>query len=252
MPTVSPPQASLALTIVFVGLVLAVAVHGVVLLRRARIALGHDAAAVARSTRVSAALALSWMAVWWVVARSGHLARVDVLPPPAVLIVGSLLVVGIGLARSRVGEWLAAGLPTATLIGLQAFRLPLELTMHRAASEGVMPVQMSFSGWNFDIVTGSVALLVLLVYRGREVPRSVALGFGVLGTTLLVTIVAISVASTPLLHAFGEGRSELNTWILFQPFVWLPTVLVLTALVFQLVLFRRLFAGPRAVSAPRL
>ncbi len=33
--------------------------------------------------------------------------------------------------------------------------------MNRAAEEGVMPVQMSYSGFNFDILTGLLGLFLL-------------------------------------------------------------------------------------------
>ena len=48
------------------------------------------------------------------------------------------------------------------------FRLPLELAMHEMYERGVMPVQMSYSGRNFDIVTGISAFVVAwLVAQGR-------------------------------------------------------------------------------------
>lgn len=240
MPTISPPDASSFLTLSFALLAVLVAGGAVTLLRRARTALGHDVGVVTRSTRVTLAIAAVWMAAWWAAGASGKLARVDLRPPPAALLVVSVLVAGVAVATSRVGGWLAAGLPMSALIGFQAFRLPLELTMHQAASEGVMPVRMSFSGANFDILTGVLALGIWLVYRNREVPRRVALGFAVVGTALLITILGISLASSPLIRAFGQAPGDLNTWIFFQPFVWLPTVFVFSAIVFQLALFRRL------------
>ena len=50
--------------------------------------------------------------------------------------------------------------PVWLLIAFHGFRLPLELIMHEAATEGVMPPQMTFTGLNFDITTGATALLV--------------------------------------------------------------------------------------------
>ena len=51
------------------------------------------------------------------------------------------------------------------LVGVQGFRLPLELAMHRMYERGIMPVQMSYSGLNYDILTGIRALVVAaLVY----------------------------------------------------------------------------------------
>ena len=75
------------------------------------------------------------------------------------------------LARSSIGDRLARGLPLAYLVGFQAFRFPLELAIHRAYVEGVMPVQMSYSGRNFDIVTGLTALVLAAALAMARVPR---------------------------------------------------------------------------------
>ena len=48
--------------------------------------------------------------------------------------------------------------PLWILVAVQGFRLPLELAMHRLYERGIMPEQMSYSGRNFDIVTGATAL----------------------------------------------------------------------------------------------
>jgi len=72
-----------------------------------------------------------------------------------------VLLVGGTLAFTTVqADRLARGTPLAVLVIVQSFRLPLELAMHRAFVEGLMPVQMSYSGLNFDIVTGTTALVL--------------------------------------------------------------------------------------------
>ena len=63
------------------------------------------------------------------------------------------------LARSRSARASSSGLPIAALVGVQAFRLPLELVLARWKNQGVIPVQMTFEGHNFDIVTGVLALV---------------------------------------------------------------------------------------------
>lgn len=182
----------------------------------------------------------AWMAATWWLAASGSLARFDVRPPPLVLLLVTMVALTVGLGLSKLGGRLARGLPLAALIGFQAFRLPLELVMHQAAREGVMPVQMSFAGWNFDIVTGASALVVAwLAGRGR-LPRWGALAWNALGSTLLVVIVAIAVVSTPLFAAFGSAPDRLNTWIAWPPYVWLPSILVAAALFGHVLLWRRL------------
>jgi hypothetical protein len=128
------------------------------------------------------------------------------------------------------------------LVGAQGFRLPLELVMHRAAHDGLMPVQMSFAGYNFDIVTGATAIALGLWMWWGEVPRAVVVAWNALGIGLLAGIVVIAVASTPALHAFGREPSALNTFVAYVPFVWLPSVLVVGAIVGHIAITRRLLA----------
>ncbi len=132
--------------------------------------------------------------------------------------------------------------PLAILIGLQSFRLPLELVMHQAAREGTMPVQMTFTGSNFDIVTGATALLVALLAAFGRAPRWLVFAWNVLGSVLLVAILAIAVASLPAFAAFGREPERLNTWVGFFPFVWLPAGLVSAAVLGHVLLWRRLSA----------
>jgi hypothetical protein len=109
-----------------------------------------------RTARVATAV-LAWLAVTWLVAASGVLRRFDATPPPFAGLVLAILVVGIAVPCSPLGTLLVRGLPLWALVGFQVFRFPLELVMHRAYVEGVMPVQMSYSGFNYDIVTGITA-----------------------------------------------------------------------------------------------
>jgi hypothetical protein len=138
-------------------------------------------------------------------------------------------------------------LPVALLVGAQAFRLPLELVMHQAALEGTMPPQMTYSGSNFDIVTGATALLVGgMAARGRA-PRWLLLVWNGLGSLLLANILLIAVASLPAVAAFGREPERLNTWVAYFPYVWLPAGLVSTALLGHVLLWRRLLSrGMRA------
>ena len=61
-----------------------------------------------------------------------------------------------------------------------------------------------------------------------------------MSSVLLAVIIAIAIASTPVVSAFGTTPDRLNTWIGWFPFIWLPCVLVPAALLGQIVLVRRL------------
>ena len=145
------------------------------------------------------------------------------------------------LALSKVGGVIASSGALGALVMLNGFRVPLELVMHRAAAEGAMPVQMSFSGWNFDIVTGLPAVAFALHARLETPPRWALWLWNVVGVLLLVNVVTISILSTPPLHAFGFER--VNVWIVHAPYVWLPTFLVPVAWFSHCVTFRALLSN---------
>ena len=84
-----------------------------------------------------------WLAVTAAAAWSGRLARFDVLPPPMAILILSVFALAFAIGFGPVGSRLAHAVPLATLVGLQVFRLPLELAMHRAATLGIMPPEMS-------------------------------------------------------------------------------------------------------------
>lgn len=183
-------------------------------------------------------LLVGWLVGTLVLAGTGVLRHGDRRPPPLALFLAIVLAGALWIACSRIGLRLARGLTFTALVGMQTFRWPLELLMHRAAAEGVMPVQMSYSGRNFDIVTGITAALLALALARRPVPRAVIAAWNVLGAALLVNILVVAVASMPFVAAFGPGR--LNTWIAYPPFVWLPAVMVPVALAGHIVIFRKL------------
>ena len=179
-----------------------------------------------------------WMTATWLVAQNGVLLDWDRTPPPFAILVVAILVLAAGLVFGPVGRHFAAHLPFTALVGVQAFRLPLELAMHRLMERGIMPAQMSYSGRNWDIVTGATAIVVaLLVSRGLAGRRLVAI-WNFAGLALLANIIVIAIISTPRIHYFG--LEHLNVFVMRPPFVWLPAVMVLAALAGHGIVLRKL------------
>lgn len=191
----------------------------------------------------TAAVAIAlWLLVTGALAQLGVIQNWETFPPPAVLVFTFGLVATLVLSRMRWAKAFAGAAPIAFLVGFQAFRLPLELVMHHAADTGVMPVQMSFSGHNFDIATGALAVILGGLALVRDVPRPLLWAFSGIGLGLLANIVTIAIRSMPVIAAYGP--EQLNLWVTIVPFVWLPTVFVTLALFGHLLLIERLRKPP--------
>jgi hypothetical protein len=192
----------------------------------------------------TAAAVAAWMAVTAAAALSGRLARFDVVPPPMAVLIVSVFAVAFAIGLGPIGTRLAHAVPLATLVGLQAFRLPLELVMHRAATLGIMPSELSYAGYNFDVLTGLGAIALTVAMRsGAAVPRGLVWAWNLWGLWCLAVIWAVAVASSPMVRAFGDAPDHVNTWVLFFPYVWLPAVLVTIALAGHLVVTRALLGA---------
>ena len=189
-----------------------------------------------------------WLFVVSAASYSGLLLPRGGPPLPFVLLVVSIFAVGVLIARSTVGDRFARGLPFAVLIGFQGFRLPLELAMHRAYTEGLMPIQMSYSGRNFDIATGITAIVLAIALQVTSVPRWLIQAWNVLGLVLLFNILGVAIVSTPMFAYFGPER--LNVWVMWMPYTLLPAVMVLAAWAGHLIVWRAL--SLRAASTPGL
>jgi hypothetical protein len=177
------PSASAFLTLSFITLSVIVAagvVWNVYLGGRGR----HEPYALTTRWTVATAIGVTlWMALAWFVADRGWIADVERRPPPLLLMVAAVVTLSVSLAFSRFGSRFVEGLPMWILVLGQVFRFPLELLMHRAADEGVMPPQMSYSGWNFDIITGLTAMPVAwLLASGVRNARALALGWNIMGS----------------------------------------------------------------------
>ncbi|MBC8404127.1 MAG: hypothetical protein H8E15_02790 [Planctomycetes bacterium] len=181
-----------------------------------------------------------------VCAATGLLANFDRSPPPFGIAVLLFFLGPIWLGRSRYGKDVADAIPIQILVLIQAFRLPLELVMHEAANVGLMPEQLSFSGWNFDIMTGASALVlgVALMFHPGLNRRFIWL-WNIWGSLCLLVIAGIAIFSSPVFLAFGDEPENINTWVLYFPYVLLPALLVTNAIFTHVVIFRKLRAADK-------
>ena len=228
MPAVSP------LTLVlFAALVLVVAMIVIRGFRRA-----------GWSSTMTIAVLFIYLVIPALLVRAGVLDRYDPPPPPALLLLlGQTILTVVILVSSR-GTALANHLALGSVVLLQSFRIVVEFLLHRLYQEGVVPVQMTYSGRNFDIVTGITGLILgALLVRGRILPRGILLGWNILGLALLANIVGVAALSTPVpFRVFTEGPPNLLPSTL--PWIWLPSFLVQVALGSHLLIFRMLRTSP--------
>jgi hypothetical protein len=182
------------------------------------------------------------MALTATLAVLGIFAKVDAAPPLFQVFTATVITLVFALGMSRLGSEVASNTSFGKLVILQAFRFPLELVMYTAAVNAIMPIEFSFAGYNFDILTGALAILLgIALLRNKPVPRWVLIAWNAWGIACLVVIAGLAIATSPKVAAFGTEPAKINTWVLFFPYAWLPTVLVSVAVLGHTLVSRKLW-----------
>lgn len=171
----------------------------------------------------------------------------DRFPPPALRLFLAGFVATLALGLSPIGRRIATTLPVSLLVGFQCFRMPVEWALAMGAAEGVVPPQLTWHGHNWDVVTGVLALPIAVAVARNPSLRPALWLWNVAGVGLLFNVVGTAIASLPgPLQAFTNP--PVNVWISYAPFVWLPTLLVTSALMGHLLVFRWLLARSEPVA----
>lgn len=194
-----------------------------------------------RLTLIASVICLAWVSLIGVLALNGFFEDVTQLPPRPVIAMMSWLPIVIALTYTHTFRRLALATPPQWLIYFQSFRIAVELLLFQAFVRGVMPVQMTFEGRNFDLLTGVLALGAGYMVATRKGGwRTVATVFNYLGLALLVNVFFIALLSmpTPLRYFMNEPAITIVGQF---PFIYLPTVLVVLAYSVHILSLRQLY-----------
>ncbi|MGV3636963.1 MAG: hypothetical protein ACO1NQ_04875, partial [Flavobacteriales bacterium] len=117
-------------------------------------------------------------------------------------------------------------LDLTALTALHILRVPVELVLHEAYTEGLVPRGMTYSGHNFDILTGLSAAFMTAWLVSRKKPGTrVLVAWNIGGLVLLAIVVVTAVFSIPS-SVQRWAFEQPNTLVVSTPWVLLPAVLV--------------------------
>lgn len=183
-----------------------------------------------------------WMLFQAVLSSTGFYLSTDSVPPrlPIFAVLPAVVVIVVCLVT---GRDFVERLPLKVLTIIHVVRIPVELALAWLFEQRLVPQEMTFHGWNYDIASGILAVIVtFLAFRGGLVNWKLLVAFNVIGLLLLANIVTIAVLSlqSPLQKlAFDQP----NRGVLYFPYVWLPAMIVPVVLFSHLASLWKLYRG---------
>jgi len=183
---------------------------------------------------------LVWVIVLGVLALLGFFRDLSSLPPRPVFIFLFAVVVALSLTFMKGTKELLITTPIHWFVYIQSFRIFVELILWQGYVKGLLPVQMTFEGYNFDIFSGIFAIPAgWMMSRNPASARVIGVFYNLMGIALLMNILTIAVLSmpTPLRYFMNEPS---NLIVGEFPFIYIPGVFVVLAIFMHIFSLRQL------------
>jgi hypothetical protein len=125
------------------------------------------------------------------------------------------------------------------LLSIHIIRVPVELMLFQLFLNKKIPELMTFKGWNFDIIVG-ISAIVLVAYQlltRKLLNKYFLITWNIAGLMFLSIIVTLAILSSPLpIQQFAFNQP--NIAVLEFPYCFLPTCIVPIVLMSHTLLLR--------------
>ncbi|MBS9463003.1 hypothetical protein KIM67_11320 [Flagellimonas sp. 389] len=189
-----------------------------------------------------------WMIIVGALGASGFYQKVGTVPPRFVLLLPPTILFVLLLFTNKKSKGFMDNLSLKWLTILHIVRIPVEIVFYYVFLAGLIPELMTFSGYNYDIISGLTApILYYLVFVKKIVGRKGLLIWNFVCLGLLINILTIATlsAQTPFQQLAFE---QPNIGVAYFPFVWIPAVIVPIVLFSHLVSIRQLISRKQNIS----
>jgi hypothetical protein len=181
---------------------------------------------------------IGWVVVVGLLGYNDFFTVFDTLPPRIAFIILPMIACSVWLAVSTTARKVAEKLPLKILLGVQVFRVAVEIFLYQAYEQGKLPIEMTFAGRNFDILVGLTAPLIA-VLSIKKIPKNLLIIWNYWGMLILSIVVLHGIGAAPTVIQFFHLNPS-NEIIGHFPYVYLPAVLVFTAYAFHILAIRHI------------
>lgn len=134
-------------------------------------------------------------------------------------------------------------IPKQNVIYFQSFRIFVEIAIMATYLEGVLPIETTFEGFNYEIIIGIIAPIVAyFVYTKKRLSEQVALVFNYIGLGTLAVIIFIVITSLYFPKFWRESATLISQDFTRVPYLLLPGFLAPIAIfahIFSIIQIRK-------------
>jgi len=186
-------------------------------------------------------ISLAWLALTGVLAYTGFFKNTSGLPLHFIFAIAPPLLTIILLFATNGGRRFINNIDLRTITLLSIVRIPVEFVLYWLFMNKAVPELMTFAGRNFDILSGITAPIVYFICFKNNIVinKRLLLIWNLVSLLLLLNIVVNAILSLPFpFQQFAFNQP--NIAVLYFPFIWLPSFIVMIVLFSHLIAISRL------------
>jgi hypothetical protein len=145
------------------------------------------------------------------------------MPPrvPLLVILPLMALMIFSLFKKTTSEFLTIT-SVSWLIYLQGFRIIVELIIWGAYSEGVVPIETTFEGYNFDIIIGLTAVPLAFYARRDKISPAILMVWNIAGLLILGNTVRFFLYSVYFPEFFDQSSALVTGDFVKLPYLLIP------------------------------
>jgi len=177
-----------------------------------------------RLSRWFAVFTALWISYITIIAYTGILNDLS-FPPrlPVFIILPIFLMMGVFLTRDATSIF-CKNLETSWLIGFQSFRIIVELIIWQGFREGILPVETTFEGLNYDVVVGITAIPVAFYTNKQKLSKPFLILWNVFGLIILANTVRVFISAAYFPATLGFNEPIVNPDFLKPPYIFIAAI----------------------------
>lgn len=179
-----------------------------------------------------------WLVFIYAWSRFGIFSNFELFPFNTAPVVIIPLITILVFTLSKTVKEILPHIPQENIIKLHVFRFYAEVLLWALFASALLPVQMTFEGRNFDVITGVTAMGAAWLITKKKFPKIAIVLWNMMGLGLLINIVAIAVLSMPTPFRYFMNEPA-NTIVTEFPISLLPSFLVPLAYMLHILSLRK-------------
>ncbi len=172
-----------------------------------------------------------WFTYAFILSKIGVLQNLE-LPPrfPILLILPAFLFIGIVLFKHRNSKIINV-IPSSWLIYYQGFRVFIELLFAATVAIGTLHPEVTFNGYNYDILFAFTAPVVaFLVFNKKVLSKKIALIWNYIGLGVIAFIIFLFITTIFIPSIWGSTQSLVPIEFISFPYLLVPSFLMPSAI----------------------